>query len=75
MREGNVLTIYISLDTTKQLNEKINQINKLIMQQKKYNGYTNYETWNVALWIDNDQRWNYALMMQCKDYNEFTRQK
>ena len=37
---------------------------------KKYNGYTNYETWNVALWIDNDQ-WNYALMMQCKDYNEF----
>jgi hypothetical protein len=20
-----------------------------------YNGYTNYETWNVALWIDNDQ--------------------
>ena len=21
----------------------------------KYNGYTNYETWNVKLWIDNDQ--------------------
>lgn len=20
-----------------------------------YNGYTNYETWNVNLWIDNDQ--------------------
>lgn len=20
-----------------------------------YNGYTNYETWNCALWIDNDQ--------------------
>ena len=23
------------------------------MENKRYNGYTNYETWNVALWIDN----------------------
>jgi hypothetical protein len=22
---------------------------------EKYNGYTNYETWNVCLWIDNDE--------------------
>jgi hypothetical protein len=22
---------------------------------KKYNGWTNYETWNVALWLDNEQ--------------------
>jgi hypothetical protein len=21
----------------------------------KYNGWTNYETWNYALWLDNDQ--------------------
>ena len=21
----------------------------------EYQGWTNYETWNVALWIDNDQ--------------------
>ena len=21
----------------------------------KYNGWTNYETWNVKLWMDNDQ--------------------
>ena len=24
------------------------------METKKYNGWTNYETWNVALWFDND---------------------
>ena len=23
--------------------------------ETSYNGYTNYETWNVSLWIDNDQ--------------------
>ena len=25
------------------------------MTTKSYNGWTNYETWNVKLWIDNDQ--------------------
>ena len=25
------------------------------MNAKEYNGWTNYETWNVKLWIDNDE--------------------
>ena len=25
------------------------------MNNKEYNGWTNYETWNVALWIDNEE--------------------
>jgi hypothetical protein len=25
------------------------------MTEKTYNGWTNYETWNVALWIDNEE--------------------
>lgn len=32
--------------------------------KKEYNGYTNYETWNCALWLDNDQ--GTQLMMQEK---------
>lgn len=24
-------------------------------ERKSYNGWSNYETWNVALWLDNEQ--------------------
>ncbi len=24
-------------------------------EEKKYNGWTNYETWNIALWLGNDE--------------------
>ena len=37
--------------------------------EKGYNGWTNYETWNVALWIQNDQGL-YDLARTLSDYQE-----
>ena len=35
-----------------------------------YNGWENYETWNVALWINNDEGL-YRLAQECGDYEDF----
>jgi hypothetical protein len=35
-----------------------------------YNGWTNYETWNVALWINNEEGL-YELARECGDYETF----
>ena len=32
-----------------------------------YNGWENYETWNVALWINNEEGL-YLLAQECGDY-------
>jgi len=34
------------------------------------NGYTNWETWSVASWIDNDELL-YSLSVASKDYDDF----
>lgn len=34
-----------------------------------YNGYANYETWNVALWLNSDE-YLYKLVKTCKNYKE-----
>jgi hypothetical protein len=36
----------------------------------EYNGWTNYETWNVALWIQNDEGL-YNLARGAGDYKTF----
>ena len=36
----------------------------------EYNGWTNYKTWNVALWINNDEGL-YNLAQECGDYQTF----
>lgn len=35
-----------------------------------YNGYANYQTWNVCLWIANDEVL-YNLAKQCDSYDHF----
>jgi hypothetical protein len=35
-----------------------------------YNGYVNYQTWNVCLWISNDEGLN-EFAAVCQDYKDF----
>jgi hypothetical protein len=37
-----------------------------------YNGWKNYETWNVALWIDNEEPMYRAKQRHLKDVGKFT---
>jgi len=41
-----------------------------IMKKPSYNGWANYETWNVALFINNDYG-AYVLAKYASNYNEF----
>ena len=37
---------------------------------EKYNGWNDWTTWNVALWIRNNQTY-YNIATECKDYMDF----
>ena len=37
---------------------------------EKYNGWNDWTTWNVALWINNDQTF-YSIAKECKNYADF----
>ena len=39
-------------------------------KKEKYNGWSDWTTWNVALWINNDQTF-YGIAKECKDYMDF----
>ena len=36
----------------------------------EYNGWADWTTWNVALWINNDQTY-YSIAKECKNYADF----
>ena len=41
------------------------------MTDQRYNGWTNYETWNVKLWMDNDEgSYNYYREVAEATYQE-----
>jgi hypothetical protein len=40
------------------------------LAQETYNGWSNYETWNVALWIGNDEGL-YNVAKEAGDYEAF----
>ncbi len=63
----------------KKVKVKTNQDIKCVDQkehaeEKKYNGWDNYETWNVSLWINNNEQM-YALANDetVKNYRDFVR--
>jgi hypothetical protein len=43
------------------------------LQTETYNGWANYETWNVALWIQNSEGL-YNIARRYDDYSRFVRQ-
>jgi hypothetical protein len=38
------------------------------MKSSNYNGWANYETWNVALWLQNDE----SLYNLCQDSDNYS---
>ena len=44
-------------------------------KEKGYNGWTNYETWLVSLWIDNDEALQTTVKNLCKQKFQYNFKK
>ena len=40
------------------------------MNNTTYNGWKNYETWNVSMWIQNDEGF-YSVAQECDEVGDF----
>ena len=45
------------------------------MQEKQYNGWTNYETWNFKMWLDNDKKSYFKIQSLVNSVIETEREK
>ena len=45
------------------------------MQENQYNGWTNYETWNYKLWLDNDEKSYFKIQSLAKSVIETEQEK
>ena len=44
------------------------------VKNETYNGWTNYETWNVALWLSNDKSlYQHARRFRNRGYSDFVK--
>ena len=60
-------TLYNGTNQTNQTMQATYQAN-LLDQDTEYNGWTNYETWNVGLWLGGDQGL-YEMARRAMDYD------
>ena len=60
-------TLYNKTNQTNQTMQATYQAN-LLDQDTEYNGWTNYETWNVGLWLGGDQGL-YEMARRAMDYD------